>query len=104
MKTKKFQLVLNVEIDPQGETTEHLIRQLNRVVSNAVNEGLLTGNTAATVEKYSYDVKQVTQEEKTNWLIVNDHDANDTFEVEATSKTVADEALRELGWWVAKQD
>jgi hypothetical protein len=59
MKTQKFTLTLNVEIDPQGETTGHLIRQLNRVVSNAVNEGLLTGDTAATVEQYDFKVKEI---------------------------------------------
>ena len=59
MKLIPFQLILNVKIDPQGETVEHLERQLHRVVSNAVNQGLLTGDTAATVEHYDYTVKQV---------------------------------------------
>ena len=51
-----LRLVLNLDVDPQGETTDHLKRQLHRVVSNAVNQGLLTGNTAATVEHYNYKV------------------------------------------------
>ena len=59
MKLKHFRLVLNVSIDPQGETTLNLDRQLHRVVSNAVNNGLLTGNTPATVETYDYSIKQV---------------------------------------------
>lgn len=59
MKTIKLRLTLNVEIDPQGETIDHLTRQLNRVASNAVNQGLLTGDTAATVEKYDYNVMEV---------------------------------------------
>ena len=59
MKLIPFQLILNVKIDPQGETVEHLERQLHRVVSNAVNQGLLTGDTAATVEHYDYTVKRV---------------------------------------------
>lgn len=59
MKLKHFQLILNVSIDPQGETTLNLDRQLHRVVSNAVNNGLLTGNTPATVETYNYTIKQV---------------------------------------------
>jgi hypothetical protein len=58
MKLKRLQLLLNVDIDPQGETTEHLKRQLHRVVSNAVNNGLLTGDTAATVERYDYDISE----------------------------------------------
>lgn len=59
MKTKTYRLTLNVELDPQGETSNHLKRQLQRVVSNAVNQGLLTGNTAATVEKYDYTIAEV---------------------------------------------
>ena len=40
----------------------------------------------------------------TEWLIVNDRDANDSFTVEATdSADAAHLALSELGWWVGKQ-
>lgn len=64
MKTKHFKVTLNVEIDPQGESTPDLIMQMQRVVSNAVNNGLLTGNTAATVEQYSSSVKEIRKRKK----------------------------------------
>lgn len=59
MKTKTFRLTLEVEIDPQGETENHLKRQLNRVISNALNQGLITGDSMATVEEYRYSVKKI---------------------------------------------
>ena len=37
------------------------------------------------------------------FYIVNDWDGNDSFEIEAAnSNDAAHEALKELGWWVAK--
>lgn len=39
------------------------------------------------------------------YMIVNDNDANDTFEVEAENPNeAAHEALKELGWWVAQNE
>jgi len=64
MKTKSYRLTLDVEIDPNGETPDHIERQLHRVVSNAVNNGLLTGNTSATVERYEYSIKDTSKENK----------------------------------------
>jgi len=38
------------------------------------------------------------------WTIINDHDGNDSFTVEAASpEEAAFVALNELGWWVAAQ-
>lgn len=59
MKTIKFRLTLDVEISPQGETRQTLIRNLQQVVVDAVNNGTLTANTSATVETYSSKVKEV---------------------------------------------
>jgi hypothetical protein len=55
---KHYRLTLDVSIDPQGETSVNLSRQLHRIVSNAVNNGLLTGNTPATVEHYDYTIAE----------------------------------------------
>lgn len=37
------------------------------------------------------------------YLIVNDYDGNDSFEIEASSsEQAAHLALQELGWWVSE--
>ncbi|MFZ9472494.1 MAG: hypothetical protein ACO26H_02235 [Sediminibacterium sp.] len=39
------------------------------------------------------------------YLIVNDYDGNDSFEIEASSPAQAAHlALQELGWWVAEAE
>jgi hypothetical protein len=39
------------------------------------------------------------------YKIINDYDANDSFEVEAaTTEDAALEALERLGWWIANAD
>jgi hypothetical protein len=39
------------------------------------------------------------------FLVVNDNDGNDSFEVNAKNSThAAHLALKELGWWVAKNE
>ena len=59
MKTITFRLTLDVEIDPCGVSPLDLKRNLFQVVKDAVNNGTLTGETPATVEKYSYTVDRV---------------------------------------------
>ena len=59
MKTKKFRLKLDVEFDPQGTPSDILVRHLNQVVRDATNNGTLTGETPATVEKYEFSVKEL---------------------------------------------
>ena len=59
MKTLKYRLTLDVEIDPQGTSPDDLKWNLKQVVNNAVNNGTLTAETPATVEKYDYSVKQL---------------------------------------------
>ena len=54
----KYQLVLDVEFDPQGTTPAELERNLHQVVRDSVNNGTLTGETPATVEHYDYSVKR----------------------------------------------
>jgi hypothetical protein len=58
MKTVKYRLTLNVEIDPCGTPTDVLEHNLNQVIQDAVNNGTLTGETEATVEHYAYSVKR----------------------------------------------
>ncbi len=54
----KYQLVLNVEFDPQGTTPAELEANLHQVIKDSVNNGTLTGETPATVEHYDYSVKR----------------------------------------------
>lgn len=58
-KSVKFQLVLTVEIDPQGVPTEELKHNVHKIIQNAMNNGTLTGETPATVEHYSYSVTDI---------------------------------------------
>lgn len=59
MKTLRFRLTLDVEFDPQGETAEDLRRRMHSVVKDAVNNGILTGDSGATVEHYNFEIKQL---------------------------------------------
>ena len=59
MKTMKFKLTLVVEFDPQGCTAEDLKHNMHQVVTRSVNDGTLTGELPATVERYSYSVKRI---------------------------------------------
>jgi hypothetical protein len=58
MKTVKFRLTLDVEIDPQGTSKADLQQHMHQIVRDAVNNGTITGETPATVEKYYYLVKE----------------------------------------------
>jgi hypothetical protein len=53
---KRFQLVLDVTYNDNGVPENDLRRMLGNVVTHAIDEGLLTGNTEAEVEEYSYRV------------------------------------------------
>jgi hypothetical protein len=55
-KLIKLRLVLDVDIDPQGENVEHFEGQLNRIVRSAIDNGFLTGESEATVEKCDFKV------------------------------------------------
>jgi hypothetical protein len=59
MKTIKIKLVLTVEFDPHGEDVVYLKHNMNQVVRNAVNNGVLTGDSPSTVEHYNYEVTEV---------------------------------------------
>ena len=58
METIKLRLTLDVEFDPQGETSEALKRRMFQVVKDATNNGTLTGDSGATVEHYAVSVTQ----------------------------------------------
>lgn len=59
MKTMEFRLTLNVAFDPQGETANDLKRRMCRVVKDALNNGTLTGDSGATVERFDFEVQQI---------------------------------------------
>lgn len=64
MKTRKFRLILDVEIDPQGVPPVDLKHNLHHVVQDAMHNGTLTGETPATVELYKYTIKEVRPRKK----------------------------------------
>lgn len=57
MKTIKLKLILEIEIDPQGETKDTLIHNLHRIVRDAMDNGTVTGETPATVENYEVTIE-----------------------------------------------
>jgi len=58
MKNKflKLRLTLDVDLDPQGVSRKDLEYQLRQVITEASINGTLTGETAATVERYSVTI------------------------------------------------
>jgi hypothetical protein len=51
----------------------------------------------------SKKLKQIIRKKKKKFLIVNDFNPNDIFEVEASdSNNAAHAALAQLGWWMAE--
>ena len=58
MKLTKLRLTLDVDFDPQGMSTDALKRNLHRVVQDATNNGTLTGDSPATVERYNFKVTE----------------------------------------------
>ena len=59
MKRKlKLRLVLDVSYDLEGTAPEELKHNLNEIVKRAAGEGLFTNETPATVDQYSYQVKE----------------------------------------------
>ena len=58
MKPTKLRLTLDVDFDPQGLTADELKRNLHRVVQDATNNGTLTGDSPATVERYNFTVTE----------------------------------------------
>ena len=55
----RFQLVVDVEYDPNGVDPDVLQHNLTHMVDTAVGNGALTGDTAATVENWHYNVSRV---------------------------------------------
>jgi hypothetical protein len=59
MNTIKLQLVLTVEFEHHDVSKQELVQNLEQIVKDAVNNGTLTGESPAMVEKYSYTVVEV---------------------------------------------
>lgn len=60
----RLRLTFDIEYAPNGESIEDLTERLRRTAERAINEGLLTGDSPATVEQYAMDVVE-TQEPPT---------------------------------------
>ena len=58
MKTIKLRLTLDLDIDPQGVSTPELMSNLRGIVFDAAGNGMFTGASSATIEKYDYTVKK----------------------------------------------
>jgi protein-tyrosine-phosphatase len=59
MKKIKLRLTLDVEIEPNGTSTNELKDLLGDIVADAMNFGTITGETPATVESHSYKVEEI---------------------------------------------
>ncbi len=55
----KLRLTLEVEYNRNGETTDYLKELLRGIVDHAMGEGLVTGETEATVESYTATVEEL---------------------------------------------
>lgn len=60
-KTMKFSLTLDVEIDPRGVAEVELKSYLYNMVTTAIENGTLLGNSAATMEHYTLSVRRIHQ-------------------------------------------
>ena len=58
-KTKTLQLKLTVEYNPGKVSTDNLKRLLLAIPNHACDEGLLTGETPATVKTWGAEVKEL---------------------------------------------
>lgn len=56
MKTVNLQLVLNVKYKPSGQSISQLRDGLTRMVNNGMSNGVLTGDSPATVETYNFKI------------------------------------------------
>lgn len=72
-KTGCIRLTLDVTFLLNGENLEEMSNRLRRMVERAVGEGLLTGETAAEVEKYSMEVtvapEPLTEDELADFML-----------------------------------
>ena len=64
MKTLKLRLTLDVEIDPQGQTADDCKQYLHRMLNHGIANGLLTGDSPATVEHYKFKVVTIKPKRK----------------------------------------
>ena len=55
-RLEKFTLILQVVIDPAGETSTAMADRIRDVARHAVNNGTLTGDSPSTVEYYEFQV------------------------------------------------
>jgi hypothetical protein len=71
MKTKTFVLTAKFKIDPQGESSDTLKRQITSAMNRAIGDGLITGSTAATVEDYEFEVVEKKEQRKSGEHLFN---------------------------------
>lgn len=60
-KTSKLQIVIDLEVDRQGEMIQTIISRINQTLKQAMDNGTFTGETAATVEHYKFSVEPIQQ-------------------------------------------
>ena len=59
MKKQKLRLVLEVTYIPNGVPTAQLREMLEGIVSHAMTEGLVTGETEAEIDTYTHRVETI---------------------------------------------
>ena len=59
-----MRLTFDVEFDPQGETADELKRRLYQMVRDSTSNGVLTGDSGATVEHYTTSIREITKRRK----------------------------------------
>lgn len=64
MKLKKFRLTLDVAFDAATVNAPVLRGHLEQVVKDAVSNGTLTGDSPATVERYTFKVTEIRRRKK----------------------------------------
>jgi uncharacterized protein involved in outer membrane biogenesis len=56
-KQVRLKLELDVTINAEGENPDSFIDRLNLAASNIINNGMITGDSPATLETFSWSVK-----------------------------------------------
>ena len=78
MKTKTLQLTLTVTYNPGKESVQTLNNLLHNLVSRASGDGLLTGETTATVKDFEAKVVEVKPPKSKRKKMVRQHVMSDT--------------------------
>jgi hypothetical protein len=60
---------MTVEFNPYGEDIKALERRMKQTVRMGINEGILTGDSGAFVERYALEVKQIPNKDPKEFVL-----------------------------------